>query len=469
MPDDLPTVILCELGERVIAMREALADPSVASKPHARAVAALLGGGLDALEARLQRDVLRRQRGAEDATPAILDTLYQCGQALRALHSRLGLLDMRWSAASVDIFLRKLRDEVGADLPHPAVVLTDDYAALDDDVAESLHDALRAAGVDVDNESGTEPAVALPRIESVDPLTWPLLSPALARLFLSRYNGRLRQEKSAPSLEEDPSIQLQVAVRLLGPAAFAARAVYELLFAPVALTVDRPDLQLMRNAALSMAGGLDAEDRGAMGQEESALIGLFAHLLRARDDIFQRDGTLGYGEFIDDALWAELGLDLPDVPTVEETAVLLDKLVAGTPINAIDPPVPADFLERLEGVDNPDDFYALIGPLGERPASLATILGVGWLYKVRYSYPLFGQLIEEHADVARILAAYRPHLLERTDLLAQSIEAAHVQGIFMRGRLAEDGSGRLAEDGPGRLAEDGSGRLAEDGPGGLAP
>jgi len=198
MPDDVLLVILCELGERMLAMREALAEPSVATKPHARAVAALLNQGLDALEARLQRDVLAPEGGAREATPALLDTLYQCGQALRALHSRLGLLDMRWSAASVDIFLRKLRDDVGASLPHPAVVLSDDYAALDDDVADSLYTALEAVGVEVDALSDMEPTVALPRIESVDPLCWPLLRASTRFSAMIRFPGLATNR--APSL-----------------------------------------------------------------------------------------------------------------------------------------------------------------------------------------------------------------------------------------------------------------------------
>jgi len=436
MPDDLLVVILCELGERMLAMREALAEPSVATKPHARAVAALLNQGLDALEARLQRDVLAAEGGAREARPALLDTLYQCGQALRALHSRLGLLDMRWSAASVDIFLRKLRDDVGASLPHPAVVLSDDYAALDDDVADSLYAALEATGVTVDPAHGMEPTVALPRIESTDPLCWPLLLPALARIYLLQL---VQQEGGAPapqgtsSFAANPAVQALVTVRLVGPAAFAAQSVQALLFAPVDTSAYTPGLWSAQRAALDAAGGLD--DAGIGGAfDESGGISLFTRLLRMRDEVLGRRPSSGW---ISSTGAAVARLPEPDVPTAQETAALLDKLVAGTPINAIDPPVPPDFLARLEGVDTPDAFYALIGPLGERPASLAAILSVGWLYKVRYSYPLFGRLVEEHGDIGRALAAYRPHALERGDLLAQSIEAAHVQGIFVRGKVAE--------------------------------
>jgi len=443
MPDDLLLVILCELGERMLAMREILAEPSVAAKPHARAVAALLNHGLDALEARLQRDVLAQDNGAVEPTPALLGTLYQCGQALRALHRRLGLLDMRWSAAPVDIFLRKLRDDAGADLPHPAVVLSDDYTTLDDDVADNLVAELVAAGVEMGAVSGVESTVALPRIETADPLNWPLLLPALGRIILSRHDdarqdGHPRQ-RGLRAVAGDPATPTLVAARLIGPAAFACVAAQSLLFTSPDNSAWTPPFWAVAFAVKADAGGLEREEDAsrAMTSGDGA-VGVLGRLLGARDKALGRAIASGWGNVgIDDKEWALLSLHTPDVPTAEETVALLDKLVAGTPINAIDPPVPDDFLDCLEGVDTPDAFYTLIGPLGERPASLAAILGVGWLYKAWYSYPLFGRLVKEYGDIGRVLAAYRPHLLERNSLLAQSIEAAHVQGIFARGKLEE--------------------------------
>jgi hypothetical protein len=113
---------------------------------------------------------------------------------------------------------------------------------------------------------------------------------------------------------------------------------------------------------------------------------------------------------------------------------LLDKLIAGTPINAIDAPLPADFTARLDAVPDAARFYDLIDPLGERPASLGAILGVGWIYKIHHSYPLFRAVLRAH-DLRPALAAYRPHMTERNELLLQSIEGAYVHGIFNRGRL----------------------------------
>jgi hypothetical protein len=187
---DLLIVLLCELGERIVTMRALLDAPAVATKPHASAVAALLTQGLDAVEERLQRDVLApRGRMPEEESadswavgPATLRTLDDCGRALRALHRRLGLLDMRVSAAPVDIFLRKLRADCW-DVPHPTVVLCDDYGAFADDVAAGLCAELRDAGVPVGGswDAGTA-VIALPRLEAANPLAWPLLLPALVRL-----------------------------------------------------------------------------------------------------------------------------------------------------------------------------------------------------------------------------------------------------------------------------------------------
>jgi len=476
MLDDLIVALLCELGERVLAMRALLAEPVVAAKPQAHAVAALLATGLDAVEARLQRDVLTRPdraAGRDDAADR-LRALADCGRALRALHGRLGLLAVRSDAGPVDIFLRKVRDDLGpsVDLPHPAVVLSDNDAdddthddarpngaSRDDDVAEQLGGDLAAAGVAADMTGVEEPIVALPRIEAANPLSWPLLLPALARVYLRRGAGTDLGEGEAREGDMDGVI----AVRLGGPAAFAARAAQALIATPPDVPV-WPALSRQAGLAETYAGGLGvpAHESGE-GFEREAPHALFARLLRRRDE------ALGHAapNNIDPGQTAAAAhrrpaLPPPEVPTAAETALLLRKLADGVPINAIDAPVPADFLDRLNGLENAAGFYDLIGPLEERPASLAAILGVGWLYKVRYSYPLFRAALRAGSDdtgadagsddtgadagsddtgadaggtLRAALAAYRPHMVERDELLLQSIEAAHVQGIFARGKL----------------------------------
>ncbi len=407
------SVLLCELGERIIAFREVLAEPAIAAKPHARAVAALLAQGLDAVEARLQRDVFGR--GQDDAA---LHAVAACSQGLRVLHRRLGLLDRRWSAAPVDIFLRKLRDDIG-DLPHPAVVLSDDYAALDHDVAERLRTALDETGLPLPPTALTGSAVvALPYLEAANPLSWPLLLPALARLYLEEQGWTLDARACDAAV-----------ARLGGPAAFAARSAFALAFTPPTTPL-WPMLAPLADAAAAWAGGLDDRAIPDRGFAAAGLLDLFTRLLRARGHALDHNGAPP-----ERAPYVDLALPAPALPTAAETVALLAKLVAGTPINAVEPPIPPDFVARLDAVDDPTAFYALIEPLGERPASLAAILGVGWLYKVRHGYTLFRDLMESEGALGPALAAYRPHMVERDELLLQSIEAAHVQGIFVRGRL----------------------------------
>ncbi len=444
MPDDLLTVLLCELGERILALRELLAEPSIAAKSHTRAVAALLAHGLDAVEQRLHADVLV----VYEADPAAALRAYDdCGCALRQLHRRLGLLDMRWSAAPVDIFLRKLREDAAAIapgeptrgvptrgvLPHPAVVLADEYEA-PDDAAARLRVDLAAHGVTALAAPDAEPVLALPRLEAANPLAWPLLLPALLRQDAARQDA-LRPDDERLTIEGIESY----ATRLCGPAVFAARAVHALLTAMAGMPA-WPDLAGSAAAARAYAAGLEERERDHAGEgpARDGTIGLLTRVLRRRDYL------LGFDEPVDAVEPPYVaGADHPPQisgpathlsPSAGEAAALLAKLADGIPINAVEPPLPSDFVARLDAVSDASGLYALIDPLGERPAALAAILGVGWLYKVRYSYPLFARLLRE-LPLGEALASYRPHRAERDELLLQSIEAAHVQGIFVQGRI----------------------------------
>lgn len=421
MPNELLIVMLCELGERILAMRELLGAPAVAAKPHTRAVAALLDRGLDGVEERLQRAVPAYTAAEQSiAGAAALADLGACGRALRRLHLQLGLLDIRWSAAPVDIFLRKLRDDTG-DMPHPIVVLSSDYDALDD-VAERIRVGLRQEGVSPgDARPGDAPVIALPCLEAGNPLAWPLVLPTLARLNANDGDGATLSDRHGIA-----------AVEMGGPAVFAALAVRALMVTPD----DRPVWPLLASlsaAAHARAGGLDPEDPAGGGFEQSGPVGLFTTLARTRDRL------LGFDAMRGDATTAA-GFAGAPMPAPEVAVALLEKLAAGTPINAVDPPLPPEFTARLDAVRDSTGFYELIDPLGEQPASLAAILGVGWLYKVRYSYPLFLGALEAAreqpgAALGAALATYRPHMIARNELLLQSIEAAHVQGIFLRERL----------------------------------
>lgn len=441
MPDDLTALLLCELGERILAMREALADPAIAAKPQAAAVAVLLTRGLDGIVELLQRDAvapLYKERGGDGHFGAadLLAAVSDGHRALGVLHRGLGLLDARWSAAPVDVFLRKVREDAtgrglhgdgtGHGLRQALVVLSDDYEDAGVDVAGALSASLGSDHVAVSPDAIGVPVLGLARIEAANPLTWPRMLPGVARLTWKGNTGTDGRRS------DDEAILAGIHVG--GPAAFAAHA---------ADALRRPDPIGLEDALARLADTGLAE-RGSLGDAVS----FFLAAARARDaalahhapreGAFAQEMPRGPGAAPADPepiRYGPLAFPEPVLPESHEAEALLRKLADGTPINAIGPSVPGDFLGRLERVDNSAAFYELIGPLQERPASIAAILGIGWLYKVRYSYPLFGRLLDERRDVRAALDAYRPHMLERNELLLQSIEAAHVHGIFERGKM----------------------------------
>ena len=343
-------------------------------------------------------------------------------------------------------------------VPHPTVVLCDDYGALDDDVADRLRADLLEAGVPVGGSwAAGAPVLALPRLEAANPLAWPLLLPALVRLHgqatgdalpptayrlppeeatgdrRSRTGDVQRERVGARVPAADAAGAAHAAIaRLGGPAVFAAHAAHALTSTPTDVAV-WPMLAPLAAAAQACAGGLEQWRAADAGRGPAGSIAFFTRALRTRDELLGHrppaDPRPGGGD-----IPAEPAAPGPLLPTAAETAALLDKLIAGTPINAIDAPLPADFTARLDAVPDAARFYDLIDPLGERPASLGAILGVGWIYKIHHSYPLFRAVLRAH-DLRAALAAYHPHMTERNELLLQSIEGAYVHGIFNRGRL----------------------------------
>lgn len=434
MPDDLTALLLCELGERILAMREALADPAIAAKPQAAAVAVLLTRGLDGIVELLQRDAvapLYQERGGDGHFGAadLLAAVSDGHRALGVLHRGLGLLDARWSAAPVDVFLRKVRedatgrglhgDDAGRGLRQALVVLSDDYEDAGVDVAGALSASLGSDHVAVSPDAIGVPVLGLARIEVANPLAWPRMLPGVARLTWkgnTETDGRRSDDEA-----------ILAGIRMGGPAAFAAHAADALW--------RRDPIRL--EDALARLADTGLAERGSLDE----VVGFFLAVVRTRDAALAHHAPRGSGAATaePEPIQSQSPLfpvfSAPVLPEPREADALLRKLADGTPINAIGPSVPGDFLGRLDRVDNSAAFYELIGPLQERPASIAAILGIGWLYKVRYSYPLFRRLLAERRDVRAALDAYRPHMLERNDLLLQSIEAAHVHGIFERGKM----------------------------------
>jgi hypothetical protein len=131
---------------------------------------------------------------------------------------------------------------------------------------------------------------------------------------------------------------------------------------------------------------------------------------------------------------AFLGAELPDpvLPSAEEAEALFDLLSDRRPINARPPALPADFEERLGSGADAEAFYAVVPFADERPCSLATILNVGWQYKLRRTYALCNELMTADHSWPEAMDALTAHVLERCALLQQSIEAAYVQQMFSR-------------------------------------
>jgi hypothetical protein len=122
-------------------------------------------------------------------------------------------------------------------------------------------------------------------------------------------------------------------------------------------------------------------------------------------------------------------------PIDEQTLeTLYGQLCDGRPINARPAALPRDFVQQLEEADDSDRFYALVQQANERPCTLATILAVGWRYKVRHTYPLCRELMSGGRPWDAAFEVLAAHVLERSSLLQQSMEAAYVQQVFAHWR-----------------------------------
>jgi hypothetical protein len=106
----------------------------------------------------------------------------------------------------------------------------------------------------------------------------------------------------------------------------------------------------------------------------------------------------------------------------------------GRPINAHPPRLPDDFEHQLAQSHDAERFYATLRHADESPCSLATILAVGWRYKILKTYPLCNELMSGESTWRNALDALSGHVLERCSLLQQSIEGAYVQQVFSRWR-----------------------------------
>lgn len=397
-------------------------------------MASTLTQAIDAVEVRLDHAFRAAGAGEGGLSSALCADLVATGHALQAVHARLGLLAGRADAAAVDIFLHMLRDDLDATaptplaaaLPTPLVVLSD-HADLARDVALDLRGDLAGTDAALRELDDDYLVLSLPRADAADPLTWPLLLRPFARAYLRRQS----RARAWPLLAHDAAIEGATAVYLGGPTVFAAHAARSGL-TPLDGNEAPRLLGAMRTASRLYVQGASLSSERAGHEHSDGVDDLFARLAAGAN------GALDDG-FPDEAVLMRLTLLLPRPVTATEAEkdALFAKLSTGTPINAVEPPPRVDLTEALDAMADASDFYALIATVGERPAALTTMLEVGWRYKAQVSYRLFGDLLRDEGALKPTLAAYRPHLTQRNDVLVQSIEAAYVHRIFGRNTMIE--------------------------------
>jgi hypothetical protein len=297
-----------------------------------------------------------------------------------------------------------------------------------------LQERLAAIGVYQVDLARSAPILTLPTIDLLDPLSWSALIVPLAAHYAraSRFANQTHGEGTG-SEEADVGIwSAVVAARLLGEpvyATYASRAMLTRLSGG-----SLPDLSLLYQVSAPYSRPMEPAT-------DQTLSGYYARIL----EYLATQGS-GWGRTevdsldVDLARWGELeesmGMEvpasrLPDADTIES---LFANLCDGRPINAYPPQLPDGFDEQLMAGDQATSFYALLEHADERPCSLATILAVGWRYKVRRSYALCRELMSGPGQWRQCLDLLATHVLERCALLQQSIEAAYVQQVFARWR-----------------------------------
>ena len=444
MYDNLVVALSCELVERLWSIRSLLEGPVHRTRRSNATVARALAGALDAVATALAAEVVPSLRhGGIDAARAreLVLTLDRLSQAVRAVHQRLSYLSARLTHNAPDVLARKLREDGVALTPSP-ICYSDDYDCLDQDVAQTLRDDLERIGVAAAHSlsrSSCCPALMRPTHWCGPCCSIRCASGWLASGIWPRPLASANGAHVAEDIAQHWAALLQC--RLGGPAAFAAAAAHALFMA----LPERPPRQGHRDpraVTLSLLSAYSRPDSAALAlhpQQESFFQGdlatFYAHLLHQQGILLGRPHDL-----VDTVLKPET-MDLTALPHLTlpvgaQTADLFAKLDAGTPINAISATVPSTFATDLDACTEPTGFYALLGGVAEQPASLATILSVGWLFKAQRSYALFRELLRDSADsdgaVREAFAAYGAHAEARNLLLQQSLEAAYVHQIFAK-------------------------------------
>lgn len=433
----LLSAVFCEATEQVIFVRALLEDPRHQTRRQGSSVAQLLRGGLRSVEDQLQ--AVRPEvfgRVDEDQAARALAGIGMAAGGLRQVHARLGYLGARWPLGTVDLFARKLLAE-GMPVPIPTLCPTDHLVEADGEVGADLRARLGAIGLAAERPHGGGPVLTLSTMSLLDPLTWPTLLVPLAEVMVSA-------QGLAAQLHRPSSIDAQhdgyyracvagVAARLVGEATYAACAAHSLL-ARASGAAGTRDLDLLASAAADYALPLSQEEPVTLAAFYADLLATQARLRASWGRAERHAEVAATGTAPELGEFARVGIPSPVLPSPETIEALYQHLLDGRPINAAPPMLPDDFSALLSGGTDPERFYELLPHADERPCSLATILAVGWRYKVRHSYALCATLMSGDRPWAAALDILTAHVLERCALLQQSMEASYVQQVFSRWR-----------------------------------
>jgi hypothetical protein len=433
-PVDLSTVLLvafCDTCERLIFVRSLLNDPRHLTRRQGTAVTRLLYDGLDCVERQLDSIrplVFEPDHRGRDRAPAGIGIALA---ALRQVHAHLGLLGTRWQLGTIDLFVRKLVAE-GVSVLVPTLCPSDHVDAAATEVGERFKQSLIACGLAVAPVAGDSPILAIPTMDLIDPLSWAAhLYPLSAAMVSKRgFDLQLRGQSNLDPAAYRQLCTADFAARLVGEATFAACAARTLLerFCGAGGSVD-----------IEVLGAASTRYQRPIGHSSArTLTGFFTDILETQSTLQSAWGIrppspARTARSID---WSDvdafIGAEVPDpvLPSIEEAETLYELLSDGRPINARPPALPGAFEQRLTDAVDAAEFYKLLPVADERPCSLATILVVGWQYKVRRTHPLCAELMSATSSWRDAIDALASHVLERCGLLQQSIEAAYVQQIF---------------------------------------
>jgi hypothetical protein len=432
----LLTVLFCEIFEHLVSLQALLNDPHHRTRRQASAVSQLLQHALNDLETRLEafRPALANPAPTDEQAVSALAVLGTAMAAVRQVHLHLALLGARWPLGTADLFFRKLRGE-GIAVPVPTLCVS--YAMDDpiEDLGMRLADRLNAGGLLSTHTQSDTVLLGLPAAHLLDPLRWPRLVTGLAfaMVEIERKHGRLPARADEPGVQGESIRRLfaaEIAAKLVGQATYCAAATYQL------------SARLSGADDQGVAEAMAVVNREQIGADNSSSFfhGLLAvqsalHSSWGKSATWQLDSSaVDLRQSARDCAERLVGSPQPAEPAI--VAHLQQLLADGVPINAMPLQLKTGFAEQLSAAGTSASFYTAIEGAAEQPASLAAILATGWRYKIEATYPLCRDTMAGAQAWTTARDALAGHVLERSSLLQQSIEAAHIHQTFARWRDA---------------------------------